>query len=255
MANKIAHDPREAVDSEADPAIIIDTRRIHRCIAITVGLLVLAAAWALVAVYQLDLTGSAVGDVSVRFFDLDEERGFPAAFSFVFLLAAGGAAFLSTWAVDAEPSIARYSGRWRLLALALAFVAFDEAFILHEWINGYLISRFDVTGVLLHAWVIPYSIGALLIAAVMVAPLRALPRRTASLLVVGGALYVLGAAGIELIGGQLKSSGAPMYLYEAEILVEELLEWAGVWIFIYGMLQLMAGTTIRFEVRSADGVQ
>lgn len=250
MTKRHAYSPKQTVDAETNRTIMVDARHIHRCIAVVAGLLIIAAAWALVAVYQLGLSGSAVGDVSVRFFDLDEERGFPAAFSFVLLLAAGGTAFLSTWAGGADPSIAQYSGRWRLLALALVFVAFDEAFILHEWINGYLSARFGLTGFLYYAWVIPYGIGALLMGALMVAPLSALPRRTATLIVLGGMLYVLGAAGVEMVGGQLMSSGAPMHLYEAEIVVEELLEWAGVWVFIGGMLELLAGTTFRFGVKA-----
>jgi hypothetical protein len=252
MTTPTTHEPNETADAGINRTIMIDARHIHRCIAVIIGLLIMAAVWALVAVYPLDLGGTAVGDVSVRLFDLDEERGFPAAFSFTLLLAAGGAAFLTTWAVGAEPSIAQYSGRWRLLALALAFVAFDEAFIIHEWINGYLRATFDLTGFLYYAWVIPYGIGALVIAALMVAPLSTLPKRTAGLLVVGGMLYVLGAAGAEVFGGQLKSSGAPMYLYEAEIFVEELLEWAGLWVFIGGMLELLGGTTFHFGVRAVN---
>lgn len=249
MGKSLTRNREHAVDPQPRGVIVIDPATVHRCIGIAIGFLVFAAVWALVAVYPLDLAGSALGDVSVRLFDLDEEQGFPAAFSFLLLLATAYAVLLSTWANASEPSITRYAWRWRLLALALAFVAFDEAFAIHEWISGYLRATFGFSGFLHFAWVIPYGIGAMAVAAVMVKPLSALPRRIAAVLVAGGACYVLGAAVIEMVGGQLVSSNAPIYLYEIEILVEELLEWAGLWIFIAGLLQLLSGASLRMHVR------
>lgn len=250
MFEKTASHPQRPVDvTDVNSTITVDIGHIHRLIALTIFALTLAALWALLAVYRLGLSGSAIGDTSVRLFDLDGEQGLPAAFSFLLLLATGGTVFVTTWAAQTNAAIARHSRRWRLLALALVFVAFDEAFVIHEWISGYLRTTFDLSGYLYHAWVIPYGAGALVLGALLVRPVLALPRRTAVLLVGGAACYVLGAAGLEVIGAQIVSSDASSFVHELEVFAEELMEWAGVWLFLTGMFSLLADTSVRVTIR------
>jgi hypothetical protein len=236
-------------DSPPDNSIVVDVKQIQRGIAMAVGALVLGAIWTLTALYTLGLGDTIVGKISVRLLDLDEERGIPAAFSLLFLLATAGAVWLSTWAATAEPSITRYPWRWRLLSLVLVGIGFDEAFVLHEELSGYLRATFDATGPLYHAWVVLYGAGALVIAAFMIPPLAALPRRARTLMLAGGACYVLGAAGMEMIGAQFRENNAAMYLRETEILVEELMELGGVWLFFSGVLTLLRQAILRFDVR------
>lgn len=237
-----------SIDPDVGRTVVIDVGRVHRFIAVVTGLLALGAIAALVIQYPLGFGDSTVGAAARRLFGLNAERGLWAGSSFLFLFVTAVAVFLSTWADNVEPSIAMHSRRWRLLAFAMMFVAFDEAFRVHEWISGFLQTRLGLTGFLHFAWVIPYGAAAAAIAVLMARPLSALPRRTAALMVTGGFCYVLGAAGAELIDGQLRTINAPTYLRETQIVIEETLEWAGVWTFFAGVMRLLSTATLRVQV-------
>lgn len=248
MASGLTDQTTPALDMDVDRTIMIDPAWIHRFIAIVTGLLVVGAGWYFVAEYALGLGDTVIGSVSRRLFNLNGERGLWAGCSSMFLLTTATAVFLSTWAHGAESSLTTYSRRWRLLAFAMAFLAFDEAFRIHEWIDRVLRARLELTGFLHYGWVIPYGVAAATIAVLMARPLSALPRRDAGVLLAGGLCYVVGAAGAEMIGGQLATVNAPMYLREAEVVVEEMLEWVGVWVFFAGVLRLLSGAALRCQV-------
>ena len=231
------------------PTAPITARRIHQVIGAAFAVIVVGALWTLVADMQLGLGDTLTGRASRRMFSLRKEGGFPAALSFLLLLGAAGSLWFATWASDEGSALARYRPRWRLLALVLVTAGFDEAFAFHERLNVPVREALGVSGVFMFAWIIPYSIGALALAVAMIAPLRALPRRALLFMLAGGFCYVTGAVGMEMLGGQLKSAGVPRYVYEAEVFVEEVLEMAGVWLFIAGALALARGRDLRLAVR------
>jgi hypothetical protein len=231
------------------PVARISTRRVHTAIAVIIAIVVAGAAWTLVADLHLGLGQTLTGRASRRMFNLRKEGGLAAALSFLLLLGAAGALWLATWASDDDSPMARYRPRWRLLTLALVAVAFDEAFAFHERLNGPLREAFGLSGVFTFAWVIPYSFAAIALAMAMIGPLRALPSRTLRFMLAGGACYVLGAVGMELLGGHLMSVGVPKYVYEAEVFVEELLEMVGLWLFTAGALTLVRGRDLRLSIR------
>ncbi len=253
MTKALTDRPAGPVDARRGGALQIDPARVHRCIAVVTGLLVVGAAWALVAEHQLGLVDTPVGAASRRLFHLNRERGLWAGFSSLFLLTTALTVLVATWADDAEPSMSAHARRWRLVAFTMAFVAFDEAFRFHEWIDGFLRAQFELTGFLHFAWVIPYGLAAMVLAGLMITPLSALPRRAAALLIAGGSCYVLGAAGAEMIDGQLYTIDAPVWARETEIFVEEMLEWAGVWVFFAGVLRALSGATLRMHVDPHPG--
>ncbi|HEX6257500.1 MAG TPA: hypothetical protein VFZ70_16945 [Euzebyales bacterium] len=254
MTRELTDRAGHSTDADVGRTLVIDVVRVHRFMAIVTGLLAVGAAAALVIQYPLGFGGGTAGAAARRLFGLNGERGFWAAASFLFLFVTAVTVHLGTWADNVNPSVATHSRRWRLLALAMVFVAFDEAFRVHEWINGFLQTRLGLTGFLHFAWVIPYGAAAAVIAGLMVRPLSELPRRTAALMVAGGFCYVLGAAGAELLDGQLKTINAPRSVRETQIVIEEALEWAGVWMFFAGVMTLLSKATLSVAVnRDAAG--
>ena len=92
------------------------------------------------------------------------------------------------------------------------------------------------------SWAIPGGIVALLVGIAYLSFLAKLPRRTAVWFVIGGAVFVGGAVGVELFterylhNDELDSLG--YYLWNG---VEEGMEMAGVLIFLRAVLQSMKG--------------
>lgn len=228
---------------------VLDTRGLHRLIAMVLAVIVAGEIWTVLAVPALGLDDALVGRASQRLLGLNSEGGLPAAFSFLLLLSAGAAlAFTARVATD-ESSFVRYRGRWLVMSLALTAVAFDEAFAVHEELIDYMRYNFGVSGVFSYGWIIPYGIAAGALCVLMIPPLRALPSRVRRLMLVGGVCYVSGAVGMEMVGGWLETNAAPQALYQAEVFVEELAEMIGIWVFLGAVLLVLRARSFRLEVR------
>lgn len=231
------------------PVEVLDTARLHRLIALLLALIVAGEAWTVLVVPALGLDGALIGRASTRLLGLNSEGGLPAAFSFLLLLSAGASlAFTAKVAVD-EPSFVRYRGRWLVMSLALIAVAFDEAFAIHEELIDYMRYNFGLSGPFSYGWIIPYGIAAAALCVLMIRPLRALPSRVRTLMLVGGVCYVSGAVGMEMVGGWLETNAAPQALYQLEVVVEELAEMIGIWTFLGAVLLVLRARSFRVEVR------
>lgn len=237
---QVEHDP---------PTAVIDTYTVHRMIAVTVAFVLIGGLWVFVADQVLGLDDTLLGRMSARLFNLDWERGIPAVFSFLLLLGTALCVWTMTFTSVDPVAVGRYRARWRLLALALLFVAFDELLVVHESVSEQLREAFGFSGLLQHAWTIPYTVAALVLAALMVAPLRALPRWPRLLLLAGGLCYGGGAVGMETVAAAIKTAGLPAWVYFVEVFVEETMEMLGVWIFLAGVLTILRGASLRLVAR------
>lgn len=184
-----------------------------------------------------------------RFLMLQAERSIPTWFSIV--LIAFNIVLLSLCA-----AVERTSGKgrtlpWLALAVIFSLLSMDEMLVLHERVGLALFSHLELGGALAFPWVI---LGALFSAATGLAFLgflRRLPRRTARLFVLSGAIYVGAALGIEAVEALTVSAvgwGAAYYL---EVLVEETLEMFGQALFAYALLDHMALSRTQFALVSS----
>ena len=127
---------------------------------------------------------------------------------------------------------------WFGLALVFLFLAIDEMLMLHERAIEPVREAFDASGIFYYAWVIPYGIALLIFGAIYLRFLFRLPSRTARLFVIAGTMYVVGAVGMEMLGGWY-FAGDPSrdhdVIFVAIQTVEELLEMAGIIVFIYAL--------------------
>jgi len=123
--------------------------------------------------------------------------------------------------------------RWTLLAVIFAAMSVDEAVSFHEVLITPLRETFDLSGMFYFAWVIPGAILVALLGLYYLPFLLRLPRRSASLFVLAGTIYVGGALGMEMVAGFLAdahgSLTASPYLVAA--VIEEGMEIAGLTIF------------------------
>ena len=168
------------------------------------------------------------------FLDIDQEHNLPTWFSSTLLLLS--ALVLADIGATAGRAGDRFARHWKLLAVVFAFLALDEATQIHEAANA-LRDAFDLTGVLYLSWILVAAPLVLVFALAYLRFLGHLPKPVRLLILVGGALYVGGAIGMEVVGSLLWDNG-PGYdsmAYAVSTAVEELLEMLGSVSFMYGI--------------------
>jgi hypothetical protein len=201
--------------------------------------------------------GPEVGKTLVHLFDMDSEGNIPALFS-------GALFFLNSllfyFAWRAQSGQRQREQLWLVMCVVFLFLGIDEIGALHERLIRPLRAALPGTagGVFRFAWVIPYGVATIAIAALCLPVLRRLSLRLASLLALSSIVYVTGALGLEMIGGRyLEVSGqaaldrSPGYVVLTTS--EEALEMAGLVLCAYALLVLLqerGGVTVSLDARA-----
>lgn len=171
----------------------------------------------------------------VPLFNLEGEQNVPTLFSSLQLIAA--AALLGICAARTKLSQGVYFKHWVGLSLIFIFLAVDESALIHEKTMGVSREFFGGSGLLYYTWIIPFGAFAVAVLATYSRFLLALPRRTGAIFLLSGAVFVTGAVGMELFEGQINEAGGYQSLdYMILVTIEETLEMAGIYAFIYGVL-------------------
>lgn len=163
-----------------------------------------------------------------QLFDLDEEQSVPnwyssAALGFAALLAAGIAS-------RARRLTLADASRWGAVSWILLYLCFDEVAGLHETVNS--LSPIS--------WTIPFGLLALVVAAWMLPWAMRLPAPTRNGFIISGAVYVMGAVGIELLTSQFfDESNKRQFSYAFYTVTEEGLEMLGAVLTIRTLLRHM----------------
>jgi len=123
---------------------------------------------------------------------------------------------------------------WFGLGCIFIFLAIDEASVLHEGLIVPVRESLNTSGLLFYAWVIPYGIGLMIFLAIYAKFLLSLEKRTMWLFITSGSIFVVGAIGFELLGGQhAEIHGRNNLMYSVIYSCEELLEMLGIALFNY----------------------
>jgi hypothetical protein len=196
----------------------------------------------------------------LRIFDVGEERSIPTWFESVqFLLCS---VLLAVVAIAKKQRSDRYSLHWGVLSIILLFLSLDEVTSIHQAIGQqserllHSTTGFTPSGPITFFWVVP---GAAFVFIVLLAYLRFLahlPQSTRRLFLFAGALFVLGALGIEMLSAQVVSSSGsiasffgtalslsqgsasaiPKILVGLQTSIEEMFEMLGLTAFVYALL-------------------
>ncbi len=184
----------------------------------------------------------------VRRFSLDMERAIPTWYS-VF-----GLAWSAVLLAGIGFSLRQWRGwqvvGWMGLAVIFVFLAMDEGLAFHERLIEPMRRLLDPPPLFHFAWVIPYMAAVVVIGVAYLKFLWGLDRRTRWTLICAGFVFVSGAVGMELVGGYLHfvDGARRTPAYAAVSSVEELLEMAGIAIFICGLLFFQAPSATRATV-------
>jgi hypothetical protein len=176
--------------------------------------------------------GNLLGWVSA--FNVNRESNIPTWFSSIMLATAAG--LLALIAYLKHGSRDPFAGRWLILAVIFLFLSCDETALLHERSTAFVVLFVKNKFLSYVAWVVPAGILLVVFAVGYLKFLLHLPPRFRKLFVVAGALYVMGAFGMELVTGaigRLVLNGRVHFLFEAS---EEMMEMAGVILFLRALL-------------------
>jgi hypothetical protein len=181
--------------------------------------------------------------------NLDEEANIPTYVSSCLLLASG--CLLGVIALGEKKRDSAFFRHWIILSLLFFYMSLDEAAGIHEHLNGPINEWLDVGGVFYYGAVIPGIIALLFLLVAYFRFWMALPPRTKYLFLVSGVLYVGGVIGLEMVGGRHASLyGTKTLRYGLLATVEETLEFAGISLFLYALLDYLRThtKTVCFEI-------
>lgn len=212
----------------------LDSRLVKQLQTLTfaaVAALVVAGLLGHIAHFAFDLTAVRPWRLIYFLFDLNEENNIPTWFSSM-LLALCGLILLAIGA-SSDPAVRPWRRQWYLLGTAFLFLSLDEFASLHERLIRPLQETFGFSGLLTNAWVLVALPLVAILGLVLIPFLRNLPAHTRNLFMLSGAIYVGGAAGVELISGLMKSQyGMDDIRFAFSTFVEETLELGGLALFM-----------------------
>ncbi len=228
-------------------AIVFDPKRVVRLLGAIVVCLIAANLFGLVSKYYF-------GSHRIALFNLDREGNIPTLYAAVTtLLCAGLLAVIATARKRQEKRDYLY---WAGLAIIFLFLAVDDGAAIHENIIRPLRDALNTSGVLYFAWVIPYGIFVVVLGLVYLRFLFSLPARIRYLIIFAGILYVGGALGFELIGGNwAELYGQENVTYELLTTCEQSLQMAGVLVFVYALMSYIASELKDLSFHVGDSKQ
>lgn len=228
-----------------------------RCLLFMIAFLLLANVVGIICRFYL-ASGYIYGLVPL--FNFDSELNIPTLYSSLALILSS--TLLITISLTHRKNNTPYLG-WLGLGFIFIFLAIDEVAVLHEALIEPVRQQFNASGLLFYSWVIPYGIASIALLIIYKNFLTNLPRRTMTLFLMSGAMFVFGAIGLEMVGGyQAERNGVDNISYSIITTCEELLEMLGVAVFIYALLEYIASQfthlTINVtatEIRANDAVK
>ena len=203
------------------------------------GLIAVLAVLSVAEQYVIHIVGRDDLEDFLITFDLDAESNLPTWFASMSLLAC--AILLGRIAARARATGARFAGHWRALAVIFAALSLDEVARIHEHL-GRLQGLWDTHGLFYFAWVIPGAAAVLALTAVFARFLFQLPAATRGRFIAAGVVFVAGALVVEAIGGwRAETMGMNNMTHSLIATVEEVLELAGVAMFLVALLRHLQG--------------
>jgi len=133
-----------------------------------------------------------------------------------------------------------YVRHWTLLAVVFFYLSLDEAAGIHEKFNKITQGVFhENKGIFLLAWVIPFSVLVLVFVLSYLRFLWHLPVRSRLLFISSGLIYILGAIGMEIVGGYYVQANGDTLLFQLILTIEEMMEMVGISLFIFSLLDYL----------------
>jgi hypothetical protein len=189
-----------------------------------------------------------------QFVNLDREQNLPTLFAVGLLLLNSALFFIihrnSKTFRERQPI-------WPVLGTTFAYLAIDEFSALHETLSPFLRQLFRTdSSILYDAWLIPYGIVGLVLAAIVLPTVIKLRASIREWLILSLILYAIGAIGFEMLSGLLHNlATGPNFLYGLIVGTKKLLQLSGLATLTYALLTLIEKQYGGFTVSLPNQIQ
>jgi hypothetical protein len=168
--------------------------------------------------------------------DVEAEKSFYTWFSVCLLFLTG---FLASRQADAVGSGNPHYWQWVLVSVIFVYMSADEALSAHEKLAKLGSMFIKPEGFFRYNWVLPAMVIVAVVGVALIGLVRSLPMREQVWTYASGAVFLGGAAGMEMVTGKISDSwGEHTLLYQAFNSVEEGMEVLGVFMFIHVLMAL-----------------
>jgi len=174
---------------------------------------------------------------------VDMERNFPTWVSSILLFLVGLHFLLIAYCGRVIRK--RYFAHWLILAFIFFGLSADEFIQFHEQIIKPIRNLFDTGGYLYYPWIVPAAILTVVVGLMYIGFIHDLQWETRRLFILAGLVYVVGALGVEAIGGNYFDTVIRLRDYKPDLIylflthTEEFMELAGTVLFLhFGMRYL-----------------
>lgn len=128
---------------------------------------------------------------------------------------------------------------WFILSIIFLYLAYDEAFSVHEKLGRFGKQFVGNDGIFHFAWIAPASLIVLVVGLFFLRFVLSLERETRKRFILAGTAYIGGAIGFEAVSGQYLSVSSDNFGYAVIETTEESLEMFGIFIFILALLRYL----------------
>lgn len=170
--------------------------------------------------------------------DLDGEGNTPAFFS-SFILFCSAILFLIIGKLQEERKD-RFTSYWKSLSMVFLYLSLDEAFMLHEIINNKLMSTGTFSGAFYFPWVLAGLTFVVFLVVIYMRFFLSLSTMLKLRLFVASVLFLSGALGMEMVGGNYSYMyGEDNLEYSLITTIEESLEISGILFLIWTLVNYL----------------
>lgn len=176
----------------------------------------------------------------IRLFDFNTEQNIPTLFN-TFLLILNAFLFYFVGKTE-KASNGKSRWIWMFMSVIFLFLALDEFCEIHENLSEPFHERFNTSGLLYYAWVIPYGIAAIVLLLFFVPVWWKMEKRTRFLMALAVVLFLSGAILCEMFGGREYEQLGDQLDLKCGILatVEESLEMGGLILLLYTLTRMIS---------------
>ena len=214
--------------------VVCTAKHTVKKLSVIASLLLLGHLFNCYLIFYLHSSKNILTQFLIRQLDINEEGNVSTFFSAFILLFSAMLLFFIHSTVCKKEKNRRY---WLFLGLIFVFLSLDESTGIHDNLMPYFQNEFvSLPPFLRFGWMIPYFIFVLVVGIFFIRFVLGLPRKTRTLILLSGFIYISSALGVEFLESQeftIYGNTTRLLVFET---LQEIMEMSGIILFIYALL-------------------